>query len=430
MISPFYRKQALALKLLQLESRDLKKKVMSALPAAQARLIEKELARVAGSGDPIVVGPWVTEPGIELMFWIPFLRWFIERFAVDPQRVVAISRGGVRGWYAGVAGGYADAFDLVPVEELRGLSPEWNKKERPVEIHEWDRDLFERIKEQCGWSRAQWIHPALLFNFTRVIYNAGPEGDRLLLGMTRHCLLDMPPPEEILEGLPREFVAIRFYTQARKGALWDEPRVAHAVREFIRLLSERIPVVNLDPGIRFKDHSISQWDFAHDAGDRIWSLKGRTDIRRNLGVQSWLIARSKGFAGTLGGLSCIASVTGVPALTFTALDRYPFLTPYRRYSLYAFEKLGAKYAISNPLRADLPTLVDAFVQDITGGDHFPWPVGPDARADGGSSHENEGAFALVRVPDERWVLRKRSRAKLRRRMRQRQERAIQILPKD
>ncbi len=425
MSSPFYRKQALALKALQIESRDLRKKVMTALPRAQARLIEAELARVAASGLPIIAGPFVTEPGIELMFWIPFLRWFLETFDVAPERVLVMSRGGVDGWYADVAGRYVDAFDFMTLEEIQGRELyQKDEKQKPVEILPWEQSLVERVAAISGWTRFEWIHPAMLFNFTRIIYNAGPEGDRLLLSMTRHRIMEFPPPAGVsLDGIPDEFVAMRFYTQATKGALWDEPRTATAVREYIRLLSDRMDVVDLDPGMRFTDHTIPKWDFAYAANDRIWELKGRIDLRKNLGTQAWLISRSKAFTGTLGGFSCIASLSGVPALTFTALDGYPFLTPYRRYSLLIFQQLGVKYAISNPLHADLARLVDAFGQgpgrDLAGTAPFPWPVGPAARADGGSSHPDDAACARVRIPDERWVLRKRIRAKRRNRLRER-----------
>lgn len=424
-ISPFYQKQALALRVLQNESRDLRKKAMTAMPAAQSRLIEGELARVAASGDPIIVGPWLTEPGIELMFWVPLLRWFVERFGIEPARIVAVSRGGVQGWYEGIAARYVDAFSIATLDELRGIQPEWYAKGKPVEIHQWDHDLIERVRTRLGLERAAWIHPAMLFNFSRLIYNAGAGGDRLLFRMTRHRrLTHLPPPPELLADLPDEFVAIRFYTQARRGALWDNADTSRAIREFVRLLSARIPVVDLDPGVRLKDHIQPQWDFDYGPDVRVWRLFGRVPLEHNLGAQAWLISRARAFAGTLGGLSSIAPVTGVPALTMTSLDGYPFLTPYRRYSLMAFRQLGARYGISNPLHADLPRLVDAFVADITGGAPFPWPVGPGARADGGTLHPDDASFALVRVPDERWAARKHGRLKLRVRIRARNRRRV------
>src|SRR5688572_30907970 len=75
--------------------------------------IERELAALARGRGPIVAGPWLSEVGFEALYWIPFLGWFEDRFRVDRERVVAVSRGGVGDWYGGVATRYVEIFDHV-----------------------------------------------------------------------------------------------------------------------------------------------------------------------------------------------------------------------------------------------------------------------------------------------------------------------------
>src|SRR3989442_2720473 len=67
------------------------------------RTVTRALARVAAGRGPIVVGPWTSEVGYEALYWIPFLHWFVDRYAIPSSRVVAISRGGVEAWYRGIA---------------------------------------------------------------------------------------------------------------------------------------------------------------------------------------------------------------------------------------------------------------------------------------------------------------------------------------
>ena len=64
-------------------------------------------------GAPIVAGPWLGEVGFELLYWVPFLRWFAERFDVDPDRLIVMSRGGTASWYRPFASRYVDVFDEV-----------------------------------------------------------------------------------------------------------------------------------------------------------------------------------------------------------------------------------------------------------------------------------------------------------------------------
>ena len=74
-------------------------------------------ATASGRG-PILVGPWLSEVGYEVLYWVPFLRWFADHFGVTADRLVVVSRGGVAGWYTGLANRYVELFDLFPPLEF------------------------------------------------------------------------------------------------------------------------------------------------------------------------------------------------------------------------------------------------------------------------------------------------------------------------
>ena len=54
--------------------------------------VHRQLARLIRGRGPIVAGPWLGEVGFELLYWIPFLAWFAERFDVPRERLVVMSR--------------------------------------------------------------------------------------------------------------------------------------------------------------------------------------------------------------------------------------------------------------------------------------------------------------------------------------------------
>src|SRR6186997_2638585 len=80
--------------------------------------VRRTLRSVANSPGPIIIGPWLSEVGYEALYWIPFLRWFIRHYDIDPERVIVLSRGGVATWYAGIASRYVEQFDLFSPEEF------------------------------------------------------------------------------------------------------------------------------------------------------------------------------------------------------------------------------------------------------------------------------------------------------------------------
>src|SRR5262245_52592106 len=77
-----------------------------------AEAIDSRIADLASGTTPIIVGPWLAEVGYEVLYWIPFLRWFQDAYGVPRRRVVVVSRGGMESAYDGLAGAYVDLFDL------------------------------------------------------------------------------------------------------------------------------------------------------------------------------------------------------------------------------------------------------------------------------------------------------------------------------
>ena len=61
----------------------------------EAEAIDREIAALAAGTRPIVAGPWLAEVGYEVLYWIPFLRWFQDAFGVPRDRLVVVSRGGM-----------------------------------------------------------------------------------------------------------------------------------------------------------------------------------------------------------------------------------------------------------------------------------------------------------------------------------------------
>lgn len=92
---------------------------------ARSGLALRRIERLVRSDAPIVAGPWGGRVTFELLYWIPLLNWLTGIAGVDPQRVVAVSRGGVDAWYGDVAGTYRDVEEAVePPRGSAELTPE------------------------------------------------------------------------------------------------------------------------------------------------------------------------------------------------------------------------------------------------------------------------------------------------------------------
>jgi|KBSSwiStaDraftv2_1062776.scaffolds.fasta_scaffold00237_24 hypothetical protein len=262
--------------------------------------VERELDAVVNSGRTIVAGPWLSEVGFEALYWIPFLRWVKAAFRLDPARVVAVSRGGTRSWYEGVAARYVETWEHIdPLEFARRTSERGATKQ--LEISQFDLEVVSMVERVLG-ERAAVLHPSLMYRLFSLFWS-GQRPMSFLDAHTRYEPIAAPALRE--QGhLPREYVAVKFYA-AR--SLPDTPDVRRMLAWFVERLAERTNVVLLDTGLVLDEHS----DYAFGTSTRIISAKPWMTPADNLGVQTQIIAGAQSFVGTCGSLAWLAPMLGV-----------------------------------------------------------------------------------------------------------------------
>jgi hypothetical protein len=127
----------------------------------------------------------------------------------------------------------------------------------------------------------------------------------------------LPNRSEIEMRLPDDYYAVRFYARESFTDSDDNRRFA---RHLIESLLERSDVVLLDTPFRVNDHSEIAWMEAASNGNgynkRLIKAAEWMTPRNNLAVQSRVIARSRCFVGTYGGLSYLAPFYGRPSISF------------------------------------------------------------------------------------------------------------------
>src|SRR5436189_234162 len=103
------------------------------------------------SGRPILIGPWLSEAGFELLYWIPFLAWAKAYGNLDPSQLVVISRGGAASWYRDITPNYEDVLSFYSPDEFRARNDarivEQRGRLKHVEISSFDREIIAKVTE-------------------------------------------------------------------------------------------------------------------------------------------------------------------------------------------------------------------------------------------------------------------------------------------
>lgn len=264
--------------------------------------VERDLEQVADA-DAIIAGPWCSEVGYEVLYWIPFLQWVMEAYRIPRERMIAVSRGGTASWYDRIASRYVEIFDHIEPERLRARAVAGALKQH--QVCDLDREIVDRASTTLRLPvYTRMLHPSLMFRWFAPFWS----GHETLGFVERHTRFarmtapDVQPPQPLPDG----YAVVKLYS-AR--SLPDSPAIRAQVDALLDGLSARLPLVHLDTGLGIDDHA----DYAV-GGARGVSLSGRFDARTNLAVQTRIVAGARLYVGTCGSLAWLAPLLGVPTL--------------------------------------------------------------------------------------------------------------------
>jgi hypothetical protein len=268
--------------------------------------VEREIERVVSGTEPLVVGPWLSEVGYEVLYWVPFVRWVKAAFRIKPDRLIVISRGGAASWYADITPHYLEMFDEIEPAEYAARNLERSEGEgtnKQFGMSPLDELLVERARARLGARHVRVLHPSLMYRLFKHFWSGHRPLD-FIDSHTRHVRIAPPAHDLSALALPPEYVAVKFYGAKSLPDTVENRQLLHAL---VASIAERYPVVLLDTGLDLDDHA----DYTFQHGSRIVSARPYLEARSNLGVQTQIIAGARGFVGTCGSLAWLAPMLGV-----------------------------------------------------------------------------------------------------------------------
>ena len=291
----------------QLVPRAVRHGISAQVARVHAARLERGLAAIAAGGNTIVAGPWLGEVGFELLYWVPFLRWFAARFHVAPERLLVVSRGGTASWYRPFASGYRETFDYLTPEEFRRRHDERvtaNGEQKQTQVLAFERKLLRELTTDVH--DRSMLHPSSMYGLFNPFW-WGHVGESWVHAHAAYSRLapDAAAPFTAPAGA---YTAVKFYFNDCFPATGANRAF---VRRTLQALADRGPVVSLATGLRLDDHD---GDDLQALG--VQSLPRHLEPRDNLAVQTAAVAGACAFVGTYGGFSYLAPFLGVPAQAY------------------------------------------------------------------------------------------------------------------
>jgi len=278
--------------------------------------VEREIGRAVSGRVPIIVGPWLSEVGYEVLYWIPFVRWVQSQYDIPRDRLVVVTRGGAAAWYSDLTPNAVELFDLMSPEEYAAGNAQRSVEDRGTlkqfGISAMDQRIVAEVQRRIGVSTTQVLHPSFLYRLFHQFW-LGHRPPSFLERRTRYR--PVAAPKVAVPQLPAGFVAVKFYTAA---SLPPTESVRRTLQSIVLGLAERMPVVMLDTGLALDDHE----DYSFAAASRIHSVRESLRPRDNLAVQTAIISRASSFVGTCGALAWLAPMLGIDTTAVFADARF------------------------------------------------------------------------------------------------------------
>ena len=285
----------------------LRRVAARAVAARRAVHAERQLLAIAQSRRSIVLGPWLGEMGFELLYWIPFLRWFAERYEVPAERLIAVSRGGgASAWYGTLASRTHDALSFMSPDEFRARNQARVRElgeQKQVAATSLDDDIVGLVRD-AEREAVSVLHPSIMYGLFAPYW----WGHRSLEWVQRYTRFAQIAPESLGMQLPATYTAVKFYFN---DCFRDTKANRAFVGETTRRLCEEGPVLSLSTGLSVDDHV--SWDPDITA---MQDIKHLLTPQNNLMVQSAVVAGARRFVGTYGGFAYLAPLCGVPAISY------------------------------------------------------------------------------------------------------------------
>lgn len=313
--------------------------------------------RLARSKTAILLGPWRSEVGFEVLYWIPFLNAFRAKYEIDDNRLITIGRGGSAAWYR--TAGAGDLYEHAPLEMMRTIATNQALKTGSIKQHGnegWEQPVCALAAKSIGLTDYHVLSPWWMYQLLAPFWEGTQSVNWLDSWLLHEAQMRAPGLSvDLQKQLPDRYIAMRWYVRPtwplrEDTVLWT--------RKLVEATAQHLPVVLIDSGFHADDHAdINLGPIRNVLNLKDIAPQTHTD---NLAIQSAVIAKAQGYVGTYGGMSQLAMRLGIPTLAL--YQEFGQTSPAHLYFTQALSlRTGVPFIATYPKAVDrlLPLLIEA-----------------------------------------------------------------------
>lgn len=249
----------------------------------------------------VLFGPWTSEIGFELLYWIPYLK---KNFKLENKKIIIISRGGVENWYK--FSNYYKYFNLLDLVSSSEIKNHFDIKksiggQKQFFFEDFDKKIIQKVKEKLKINSIEVIHPKEMYNFFKPYWSG-------LYSYGFRTIVEKEMKFNELDKIDlkvKNFVACKIYSSSILNIDQNKEIYSQKIKIILNEILKKFNIIFLN----FEtddDHQVINFDGLNTNENKFFFFKDlvkNLDIQNNLKIQSTIVSQSEFFLGTYGGFA-------------------------------------------------------------------------------------------------------------------------------
>lgn len=249
----------------------------------------------------VLFGPWTSEIGFELLYWIPYLK---KNFKLENKKIIIISRGGVENWYK--FSNYYKYFNLLDLVSSSEIKNHFDIKksiggQKQFFLEDFDKKIIQKVKEKLKINSIEVIHPKEMYNFFKPYWSG-------LYSYGFRTIVEKEMKFNELDKIDlkvKNFVACKIYSSSILNIDQNKEIYSQKIKIILNEILKKFNIIFLN----FEtddDHQVINFDGLNTNENKFFFFKDlvkNLDIQNNLKIQSTIVSQSEFFLGTYGGFA-------------------------------------------------------------------------------------------------------------------------------
>ena len=275
---------------------------------------DNKYVNISSSPDLIICGPWLSEIGFELLYWIPFLNKKLQGY--ENIKKVIISRGGVTDWYKHLS--KVEYIELNSTKYDENLKSYKNLKlkersQKQTYITSFEKKIIENsIKDMnINNKKIHIIHPSEFFNLFRPYFLDQSKINEFINFLYPKSYESIDKFKNYLNSdlIKEGFISMKIYSSSNflNTLPYTNIQTFNFINQIIEDLLDKYNLIllNFDSN---DDHEQIKIDLSKFKNKKykiyfINNIFKNINYENNIDIQNFIISNSKFFIGTYGGFS-------------------------------------------------------------------------------------------------------------------------------